>query len=252
MNNKLLNHLNIHYKSNEIDAKTTCLWCGKSALSVKNEQPFEFQCFSCKQTGNGYTIIRQFYLTIPDITKDQATKLSNKKKGIKPITLKNLGVKHTNNTYFIPVLNQASALVALHKYTLNSPSVIASPKPLALSILGLQNLYDKCSTIMICEGHWDYMIMKQLDLEEHICILGTAGSYFTQSYLHYLRNRDIIILFDNDDAGKDGVEHIARNLKIQNITVTSLQHLDWSKVKVSGLDIIPNKFDIRDLFNTVS
>lgn len=249
--NKLLNHLNLKYTTNDEYSKLECLWCGKTSLSINNEQPFEFQCFHCKQTGNGYTLIREFYEILPTISKAAATKLSTKKKGIRPITLKTLGIKNVGDTFFIPVLNHAGALVSLHKFELSSPSVIQSPKPLSLSILGLHTLSDDKSTVMICEGHWDYLVMLQEKLDSHICLLGVSGSFFPQSYLHYLANKHIILLFDNDEAGREGINHIARNLKANNITVASISYLDWLKIHLKEYKSIPDKFDIRDLYNTL-
>lgn len=57
------------------------------------------------------------------------------------------------------------------------------------------------------------------------------------------------MLYDNDKAGQDGVQSVARRMKQSGHTVGSIKYLDWSKIRVPQHEEIPNKFDIRDLWN---
>ena len=250
--NKLLHHLNIHYTSNSVDnSKIECLWCGKNALSIDNEQPFEFQCFGCKQSGNAYTIIRQFYDSLPELSRQQSIELTKHKKGIKPLALKNIGIKCYLNTYYIPIYNNLNSLTALHKYKIGDEAVFSSPKPISLTIIGLQHLNKKHNNVLICEGHWDYITLYNYDLGTDTDLLGVSGSFYPASYLHYLKNKHICLLFDNDEAGKAGIEHIARNIKLTSTEIKSISYLDWSKISLPQYDNIPTKFDIRDLHNSL-
>ena len=100
---KLLTHLNIQYDDHPDNVKTDCLWCGSDSLSIDVEPPHQFQCFKCKETGNSFTYIRKFYDSLPTISKKDATNFSNMKKGVKPITLKRVGIKCSDDVYWIPV-----------------------------------------------------------------------------------------------------------------------------------------------------
>lgn len=250
--NKLLHHLNIHHTNHsEENTKIECLWCGKNSLSIDNEQPFEFQCFSCKQSGNAYTIIRHFYDSLPNLSREQSLTLVKHKRGIKSTTLKNIGVKSNSNTYYIPVYNNLNSLTSLHKYKIGDDAVFTSPKPVALTIIGLQHLNKKHTNVMICEGHWDYLTLYDYDLGTDTDLLGVSGSYYPASYLHYLKNKHICLLFDNDSAGKAGIKHIAKNIKLTGTEIKSISYLDWSKISLPEYDTIPLKFDIRDLHNSL-
>jgi 5S rRNA maturation endonuclease (ribonuclease M5) len=83
-------------------------------------------------------------------------------------------------------------------------------------------------------------------------LLGTCGSGFSGSYLYLLEDKDVVLLFDNDDAGQSGVKSIARRVKSSGHNIKSLQYLDWSQITVSQHAVIPNKYDLRDLYNDLN
>jgi len=246
---KLLNHLGIHHDEGADNAKIDCLWCGKQSLNIDSEAPNAFQCFSCKESGNAYTLIRKFYEGLPSLGKQDAIALTNKKQGIKPLTLKNMGVKKHRNDYYIPIYNQKGNLVALHKYHPATNIVYNGPKPISLSVIGLQTLSSN-DTVYIAEGHWDYMIARQIISLDDYNVLGSCGSYFPTNFLPLLDKKNVVVMFDHDNAGREGVDYIARHLKSSGIKVNSLAYLDWSKITIPS-GTIPDKFDIRDLYNTV-
>ena len=71
---------------------------------------------------------------------------------------------------------------------------------------------------------------------------------FRSSYLHLLDGKSVVLLFDNDEAGRNGVQSVARRLKASGNSVESLKCIDWSRLTIPSGDI-PDKFDIRDLWN---
>jgi 5S rRNA maturation endonuclease (ribonuclease M5) len=83
-------------------------------------------------------------------------------------------------------------------------------------------------------------------------LLGTCGSGFSSSYLYLLEDKDVVLLFDNDDAGQSGVKSIARRIKSSGHNIQSLQYLDWSQITVPQHAVIPNKYDLRDLYNDLN
>lgn len=242
---KLFQHLNVQYTGDGDNLKTECPHCGSSSLSVDSEAPHQYQCFKCKQTGNAFTYIRKWYDNLPALTKSDAVTFCNLKKGIKPLTVREVGIKCYNDCYWFPVYNQKNHLVAIHKFVPGTNIWYSSPKPTSLTILGLQNL-TKSETVWISEGHPDYLCLLPQLKDSGIDLLGTCGSYFSSAQLPALKGKHVVLLYDNDLAGRDGVDYVARHLKSNSIQHHSLSYLDWSRITLPTGELSAG-FDIRDL-----
>jgi len=244
---KLLQHLNVHFTGDSDNVKTDCIHCGANSLSIDIEAPHKYLCWKCKQSGNAFTYLRKWYDNLPPLTKVQATNLCTLKKGITPITLRESGMKFYNDCYWFPVYNQKNHLMAIHKYVKKTNIMYSSPKPTSLTIIGLNNL-TKSDSVWICEGAWDYLsLLPKMD-GVGIDLLATCGSYFNSIQLPILKGKHIVLLYDNDIAGRDGVDYVARNLKSNSIQHLSLSYLDWNKITLPVGELTAG-FDIRDLNN---
>jgi hypothetical protein len=251
---KLLEHLEYPFCEETEDYRLTCLWCSaEDKLSMSKEEGNVFQCWRCKQTGNAISFMRQWFEDLPALTPEQARIYTSVKKGVQPRTLKDEGIKFDGTYFWFPVMNQKGHIIALHKYSLEASIAYASPKPWNCSILGMQHL-TKSEEVWVAEGHADYLIGRQMlkGVNDAPDLLGTAGSGFASSWLHLLDGKSVVLLFDNDDAGHQGVLSVARRIKQSGHAVNSLHALDWSQVTVPSHSEIPSGFDLRDWYNSVS
>jgi len=109
-------------------------------------------------------------------------------------------------------------------------------------------------TVWIAEGHADYLILRHLKNKHsaRFDVLGSCGSSFSGNYLHLLEDKNVVLLFDNDDAGRSGVQSVARRIKSSGHTIKTLQYLDWSQITIPQFSEIPDKYDLRDLHNAMS
>lgn len=251
---KLLDYLEIPYSDQTDDYVMTCFWCGSEKMSVRKTDGNIFQCWKCKQSGNALTLLRKYYEDLPELTVPSAKIFTSRKKGVMPFVMRHEGIRYDHRNYFwFPVYNSEGNIIALHKYSPKTNIAYASPKPWSCSVLGINQL-NSSSEIWIAEGHADYLIMRQTFLQsETECpdLLGTCGSGFSSTYLHLLADKKVVLLFDNDEAGRTGVESVARRIKTSGTSVESLHFLDWSKVRIPDTPVIPAKFDIRDLANAL-
>lgn len=236
-------------EENESDIRTTCLHCGKETLEVSNEPPHPYQCWNCKATGNGYTLIRDYYEQVSPGTPRSLKPLCDIKKGIKLKVAKDAGVRQDHRGWLFPVMNTEGAIVCLYRYDESSNICYSTPKPFSLPILGLENL-TKTGPIYIAEGHWDYLAVKSWSDTKNI--LGLCGSSYPSKHLGVLENRNVIMMADNDDAGREGVNRLASLMVRNGQRAASLSFLDWDKVQVPGMVTIPNKFDMRDLIQELT
>ena len=250
---KLLDHLELYYNDADKDYIMSCLWCGaEDKLSVSKDEGHVFQCYKCKQTGNALTLMREWYSQLPEITMQQAKRFCNLKKGVQPSILRSEGIKCDGTNFMFPVRNVKGDIIAIHKYDTTTGIIYASPKPWNCSVLGLQTLSGS-DTLWVAEGHGDYLIMKQAAARysgDKPDILGTCGSGFSSSYLYVLEDKHVVLLFDNDEAGRAGVQSIARRVKSSGHSIKSLHYLDWSLVSIPSHSEVPDKFDIRVLYNS--
>ena len=250
---KLLEHLEVPYEETDKDVMTACLWCGSDKLSVSKDEGHVFQCWKCKQTGNGVSFMREWFSQLPDLTMPQAKQFCGMKKGVSPSALRLEGIRCDGHYYWFPVRNMKGDIIALHKYNPSDNITYSSPKPWSCSVLGMSALTGS-EELWVAEGHWDYLVMRQLlsRLPDGPDLLGTCGSSFSTNYLHLLEDKNVVLLFDNDDAGRSGVQSVARRIKSSGHTIKTLQYLDWSQITIPQFSEIPNKFDLRDLHNAMS
>jgi len=242
----ILDHLGVHHTH----GKTNCLWCGNSSLSMEDTAPHIFQCFKCKASGNAFTYLRQYYVDLPAITPAQARSLCALKKGIKPLTLRDAGVRCFGERYYIPLFSANNELVSLHKYVPDTNIVYNCPKPTSFSLIGMQNFEKAKDTVYIAEGHWDYLVLLQ-QMPDDYNLLGCCGSYFPTNMLCHLKDKHVVMPFDNDEAGRNGINYVARHLKTTGTSVSSLSYLDWSRITLPKGEV-GDKFDIRDLHNALN
>jgi hypothetical protein len=250
---KLLDHLEVPYEETDKDFMTACLWCGSDKLSVSKDEGHVFQCWKCKQTGNGVSYMREWFSQLPDLTMPQAKQFCGMKKGVSPSALRLEGIRCDGHYYWFPVRNLKGDIIALHKYNPSDNITYSSPKPWSCSVLGMSALTGS-EEIWVAEGHWDYLVMRQLlsRLPDGPDLLGTCGSSFSTNYLHLLEDKNVVLLFDNDDAGRSGVQSVARRIKSSGHSIKTLQYLDWSQITIPQFSEIPEKFDIRDLHNAMN
>ncbi len=250
---KLLEHLEVPYEETDKDFMTACLWCGSDKLSVSKDEGHVFQCWKCKQTGNGVSFMREWFSQLPDLTMPQAKQFCGMKKGVSPSALRLEGIRCDGHYYWFPVRNMKGDIIALHKYNPSDNITYSSPKPWSCSVLGMSALTGS-EELWVAEGHWDYLVMRQLlsRLPDGPDLLGTCGSSFSTNYLHLLEDKNVVLLFDNDDAGRSGVQSVARRIKSSGHSIKTLQYLDWSQITIPQFSEIPEKFDIRDMHNAMN
>jgi hypothetical protein len=250
---RLFDHLEVPYEETDKDVMTACLWCGSDKLSVSKDEGHVFSCWKCKQTGNGVSYMREWFSQLPDLTMPQAKQFCGMKKGVSPSALRLEGIRCDGHYYWFPVRNMKGDIIALHKYCPSTNITYSSPKPWSCSVLGMSALTGS-EEIWVAEGHWDYLVMRQLlsRLPDGPDLLGTCGSSFSTNYLHLLEDKNVVLLFDNDDAGRSGVQSVARRIKSSGHSIKTLQYLDWSQITIPQFSEIPNKYDLRDLHNAMS
>jgi hypothetical protein len=250
---KLFDFCDIPYNSGDNDYTTTCMWCdAEEKLSISKEEGHVFQCWRCKETGNAVTLMRRFYELLPHLTLPEAKRFTSIKKGVTTTVIREEGLKFDGQHFWLPIRNTRKDIIAIHKYNPSSNITYSSPKPWNCSILGLHALTGN-KTIWVAEGHADYLCLRGILQRTSNApdLLGTAGSAFSSAYLHVLEGKDVVLLFDNDEAGEYGVQSVAKRIKSSGHIVNSLHCINWNTVTVPNHAHLPSGFDVRDWVNAL-
>jgi len=235
------------YSDNGENCRTHCLHCGGDSLEISNETPHQYQCWKCKQSGNGFTFLQTWYDTIPTLSEEDAARMCDMKKGTSASSWKSMGLKLSRRGFVCPCRNNEGKVVSIYRFDESSNNWISTPKPFSLSVMGIQDLQAD-GEVWIAEGHADYNVLLQQERESR-SLLGLCGSSFPAKQLSILESRDVVFLGDNDEAGLQGVHSLAKRAKKAGAVPTSLRYLDW-KLLGDQLDVeFSPKEDLRDLHN---
>lgn len=232
-----------------------------------------YQCFACKAEGNIVTFYknhtkktaREFAVEfgIKSVTKetidDYVVRLGRKPEAIKYLKEKRGYTEETIKIYKLgwdgyrvtfPILDRYGVIVNVRRKDISGEEgqdkvvsyteweTIDGEKVKKkgwgkLAIYGEKDLYDASTSIM-CAGEPDRILLKQFGFNAW-CVTGGEGSW-NKEWNKYIKNKEIIIIFDCDGPGHDASKRIANFL------------FDNNKVKVIDLGIGTDGEDVTDWF----
>lgn len=135
------------------------------------------------------------------------------KRGISHSTITRYKLGFDGSRVTIPIENEFGFLVNVRRYDISGKS---DHKMLSYKKgYGKAALYPppamSMSTIVLVGGELDCLLGRQLGIN---CMCSTGGEgYWNEHFNDLLSGKDIIILYDNDDAGREGSQLVASYLK---------------------------------------
>lgn len=152
------------------------------------------------------------------------------------VKLKIKSKEHDPDSIFFPVTFMGH-VVDLRQYTPNGTPKVKSLKGAPAGLVIPESVFDNKKVIWMCEGEKDMAHMIQNSLNG-CCLTGGAGA--TPLYLKPFVDRKIAIVYDNDDAGRNGAEALA-NILVD--IAASVKVIDISKVCTEVKEDITDFFD---------
>lgn len=229
------------FQDNGENTRAECLACGKDALEISNEGSHHFQCWSCKASGNAYTLIQMYYDLLPKPNKGTINPMLKLKPGTTFKGWRDMGLRLSDRGYICPCHNTEGKVVSLYRFAEDNNCWYSTPKPVSLQVMGLASLSED-QPIMVLEGHADYNVALSHFSEAGYDLLGLCGSSFPTKLLKHLEERDVVFLGDNDEAGRQGSVNLATRAKKNGMMPARLRYLDWEQI-----GDVEEKADIRDL-----
>jgi hypothetical protein len=227
-----------------------CPFCGGEKFYVSRKTG-QYKCLraSCGESGNAYTFINRMHAMLVEATTDQDLHPLRDKRRLPVQTLRRHGIvwSAAAGCYLIPFLSGEKRVQNILRYWLRTGDKRALPI-LPWRLYGLDTLSPEVGrALFVCEGPFDAIALDQhlrsgkKTRERYDVLAVPSTTVFFPDWLKHFDGRKVRLLFDNDKAGRDGQERIAKLCRDRK-TACQLSALYWPPR-------YPEKCDITDLIH---
>jgi hypothetical protein len=224
-----------------------------------NVQTGQWRCFYGVKSGNSYDLIRELHAIYFSTTTDEqyASLIKMRKGAIDLPVLKEMQVawNPVTSEWLLPSWGTEGAskgIVNLYTYKKSFDTTTGQASMQVLSgptfkhvPYGIHRLRQGTNRpIWVLEGHFDYLAFNSLlrriepSQQPNYDSVGAPGSgTFPRIFLNIFSGRDVVLVYDNDQAGQEGMEKITRDMSGQGIFPMSLRHMVWPEGLPKGFDV---------------
>lgn len=211
-----------------------CPLCGKRKLYMNSRNAL-WDCKVCGASGNAKAFIKMWWenYTLHD---EGELRLLASSRGLSEETLLSFQLRRYSKGWVIPYFSREGELEGVRVATRTRFMNLAG---FGVMVWGF-HLDSRQDEVFVCEGEWDAMALMEmgLNLEESLVLAVPGASIWRQWWTTLLGGRKVIALYDNDEAGRRGIERLSEEKVLGG-------YLDWTKVAESVQ--VKEKMDVRDL-----
>jgi predicted transcriptional regulator len=218
------------------EAVGDCPFCFKEKHFHVNPDTGQWKCHAgaCGEQGNTSSFLQKIYESAEKAKEGFDLKRLAKARNLpaeafSPKLVK-FGVR--DGAFLFPVYNLEGKFAGVRSWDGKGP--VMQPTPLHL--LGVHSL-PMAETVYIAEGDWDRFALDWLRSKAGAsgAVLGAPGaSTFKADWVESFRDRDIWLLYDNDEAGVKGMD---RAIKMLSPVAKSIHRIRWPKKLKKGYDL---------------
>jgi hypothetical protein len=228
------------------EACGACPWCGKRDKFFIETERLVWDCKVCGVSGNLDSFFQEAARrNSAGIAPAVLAALSRDRGGIKVTTFAAFGVGYREGEYTYParMMNAKGEwkICDVRRYRLKGRPHSTSGAHLGIVI---PEALRGSARVWVCEGEWDgmawYQILRELGISDDVISVCGAGN-FPRKACGWFGGKDVVFLFDNDQAGQKGC---ARAWGMLQGCAGTMQRLCWEKVKAAAGK---EGFDVRDL-----
>lgn len=217
-----------------------CPFCGKVNKLYINPNSGGWDCKSCQKKGYPSHFLGYLAEKYAKALTGNVLASLVEDRGIPADIFQKWGVGWNGKHYTIPVKDVHGNVVDLRMW--KPGSLLMSTKGASTGLYGIEKIKQGKGTVYLCEGEWDAMALDALatKLGKEIEVVGVPGAgTFKKDWVSTFQRKDVIALYDNDEAGENGERAALTKLKG---TVNSIKFIEWPSDA-------PNNFDVRDWVN---
>jgi hypothetical protein len=218
-----------------------CPFCHAEKKFYANTKLTKWDCKKCGRDGGFYTFITMIAESCAG-NKDKLEILSsNRSLKHGTLTRHDIGYNILNDTFTIPNYFYDNVDKVYNIGIFNYKKVMYT-SGCNTGLFGWEQFTNKSfDTIWLCEGVWDWLAMDEIlhDLKKKrdIAIGSPGANTFKADWGNFFKDKDVNIMYDNDDPGKTGA------IKVHNILINyakEIRHIHWLGKK--------DGYDLRDLY----
>lgn len=222
-----------------------CPFCGKSKLYIDPHKT-TFHCKVCGKSGNDASVFQLMHELVyrPALT-DAKTRILAEYRGLPYSAFsvdEELGWDNITGQFVWLVSkgdgkflgNSLRSFMPPRKGQKNAVKAFKGKK--IQGLIGARHLQQN-GPVYLVEGEWDRISFLNLLLELElpgIVVSVPGASTFPTDMASWFTNRDVIVLFDNDKAGRDGHNLLYKRLRK---VVKQIRFIHWDKAKEESYDI---------------
>ena len=237
-----------------------CKQEGKTNKFSMHTQTGQWRCFVCGRKGNNFGFIRDLHQYYFDATTHHdRERLIHLRGGAIDMWLleeMQLALNPATNEWLLPawstdgvaekgISNLYTWRKSYDEKTLKSYMSILSGPGFKQVPYGIHRLRSGTNRpLWVLEGHWDYLAFGSLlhrlgDTARHDYIASPGVDAFPKQYANVFNGREVVICYDNDVAGRNGVASLLQLMAAGGVYPQSISVLNWPV----GL---PERFDMSD------
>lgn len=219
-----------------------CPFCDGEDKFYINKETGQFDCKSCGEKGNKYVFLQQIYEACHKTTKQKHWKAIAKQRQDLPWQIyrdEGIAWDGLQKCYLFPVRNDKGSITNLYKWSGKRGENLYGTSTCKLSLIGTHAIEDH-GPIYLVEGHWDYLALKWLLEKEAdgpftvLAVPGASNFNEERDVKHFI-DREVYVLFDNDDPGRKGQEKTVEIL--HRHPLAALQCIQWPESFKDGYDL---------------
>ena len=222
-----------------------CPFCDKEEKFYVSKSKGQYHCKSCGEKGNGYTFLTKLMEQCRKGTTSQQYKTFGRDRGISEAVLKREQLAFDSQTqrWLLPVWNGSAAVANVLTYDESLEKGKTRSTATCSRHLYRANTISEDGPIYVCEGEWDALALLTLMDKarvDNINVVAVPGAEtFKKDWVEFFKDRDVVLLYDNDGSGQDGKTKVVDMLSGE---ASSIRSIHWPLT-------MPNKYDIRDLIS---
>lgn len=226
-----------------------CVFCGKEKHFYINKLNAAFSCKRCGEEGSWRYFLEKFYHK-HKIKDDTLYRQLMVKRQIPLPALRNWNFAYYNNKYFLPAYDINSEVTDLRLWKPGGKE--HSTKGGNVGIVNLPELLEDTSApVYICEAYFTAIALDWLlkrTGEKGVVISTCGANTFREDWMYHFHDRDVIIVFDHDDAGYGDINGLkvkgSRKVeaRLKN-SAKSIKFVTWPESLKKG-------YDVRDFIQT--
>lgn len=218
-----------------------CVECGKPGHLYWNLVKNVAFCHHCHASLKPLEIIEDLFMRLEANIEDHHLAELAKNRLLPVEAFADYRIVYRKGWFFIPVWDVNENFKSLRRY---QPELGVRTCPgMTNELFGAERLGDAQRVnepVYLCEGEWDAIALEWLraDTGQPGVVVGVPGaSNFKREWSSWFKGRDVLLAFDHDAPGRDGMKRTAELLRH---AARKIQMIQWEPDREIG-------FDIRDL-----